>query len=268
MPSESVLLSTLRRVAGSTPPLLNIYRWAREKCKKDPVITALYRKIFDRGRLKLPVAAAEDFGPSAGSIELPVNYPLLAGEDAPLADLVFLLNLAKGRRAKRILEVGTYRARTTCALHLNCPDAEVISYDIQVLESAYRERIQKAANVQLRHASFIASAAELRCERPFDLVFVDGSHYFEHVLEDSRLALELIAPGGIIVWHDYRPNDFYRNELRVPEALSILSIGIPIFAVAETMCAVHVREVPQVSTSPAGCRSQDRSSYLEHQGQK
>jgi predicted O-methyltransferase YrrM len=243
MSSESAMRSTLRRVAGSAPPLLNAYRWARDRSRKDPVITALYRKFFDRGRLKLPVAAAEDFGPSAGSIELPVSYPLLAGEDAPLADLVFLLNLARGRQAKRILEVGTYRARTTCALHLNCPNAEVISYDIQVLESAYRERIQKAANVQLRHASFSASAAELRRERPFDLIFVDGSHYFEHVLEDSRLALELMAPAGIVVWHDYRPNDFYRNELRVPEALTILSASTQIFAVAETMCAVHARQI-------------------------
>ena len=268
MSSESPLRSTLRRVAGSAPPLLKAYRWARDGCKKDPIIAALYRKIFDRGRLKLPVAAAEDFGPSAGSIELPVNYPLLAGEDAPLADLVFLLNLAKGRQAKRILEVGTYRARTTCALHLNCPDAEVISYDIRVLESAYREKLQQAAKVQLRHASFIASGAELRRERPFDLIFVDGSHYFEHVLEDSRLALELMAPDGIVVWHDYRPNDYYRKELRVPEALTILSASTPIFAVAETMCAVHVRDVPRGFTTAPDSRSVNRFSSLEHQGQK
>jgi len=148
------------------------------------------------------------------------------------------------------------------------PNAEVISYDIRVLESAYRERLKKATNVQLRHASFIGSAAELRRERPFDLIFVDGSHYFEHVLEDSRLALDLPAPSGIAVWHDYRPNDYYRKELRVPEALTILSASIQIFAVAETMCAVQVRDVSRGVTSPPGSRFLNSSSSREHHGQK
>ena len=59
----------------------------------------------------------------------------------PLADMLFLLNAAKARQAKRILEVGTYRARTTYALHLNCPDATIVSYNIQVLDGEYRRRL-------------------------------------------------------------------------------------------------------------------------------
>jgi predicted O-methyltransferase YrrM len=229
----------LHRAASRIPFLLPAYRRIRDHCKTAPIITAFYRTFLDRGRLTLPVIAAEDLGPPAGSIELPAAYPLFAGEDAPLVDLLFLLNLAKGRKAKRILEVGTYRARTTYALHLNCPEAEIVSYDIQVLDSPFRQRLAKAPAVQLRHASFIASAADLRSEKPFDLIFVDGSHRLEDVLADSRLALEIVAPGGIIVWHDYRPNDYYRNELRVPEALAALSKNVRIYSVSQTTCAVH-----------------------------
>ncbi len=37
-----------------------------------------------------------------------------------------------------------------------------------------------------------------------DLVFVDGSHALSYVLSDSRKALRLVRPGGLVLWHDYR----------------------------------------------------------------
>lgn len=242
MPPTNPVLRTLHRAACALPPLINAYRKARDGAKTGPMATALYRKVFDRGRLKLPVIDAETLAPESGAVQFPVFYPLLAGEDAPLGDMLFLLNLAKGRRAERILEVGTYRARTACALHLNCPDAHIVSYDILALDSRYRRMLDGKPNVQLRHASFAASAGELREEPSFDLIFVDGSHRFEHVVEDSRLALDLLAPRGIVVWHDYRPNDYYTKELRVPEGLEVIRNSVPVFAVRGTMCAVHVRE--------------------------
>ena len=240
MPPENPVLRQLHRAACAVPPLIRAYRKVRDGAKGSPFATAFYRKTFDRGRLKLPVIDAEELAPASGSVQFPVFYPLLAGEDAPLIDMLFLLNLAKGRRVKRILEVGTYRARTTCALYLNCPEAAIVSYDIQVLDSHYRRSLLDKANVELRHASFAASAAKLRREPPFDLIFVDGSHRVEHVVEDSRLALELLAPSGIVVWHDYRPNDYYTKELRVPEGLEIIRKNIAIHAVRHTLCAVHL----------------------------
>jgi predicted O-methyltransferase YrrM len=214
----------------------------RDACKTDPLATAVYRKLLERGRLTLPTITAESLAPAAGSIQFPIEYPLFAGEDAPLEDMLFLLNLAKGRKARRILEVGTYRARTTRAFHLNCPEAEIISYDIRALDSPFRDALRAEPRVELRLASFIDSAAALRREEKFDLIFVDGSHFFEHVVADSRLALELVSPQGIIVWHDYRPNNHARqNELRVPEALAVIQRETPVFAVPRTMCAVHVR---------------------------
>jgi len=241
MPPTNPVLRQLHRAASAVPPLLNSYRKIRDVSVTDPLATALYRKLFDRGRLRLPVIEAETLSPESGDIRFPVAYPLLAGEDAPLLDMLFLLNLAKGRQVKRILEVGTYRARTTAAFHLNCPGAEIVSYDIQVLDSPYRRALQNQPNIQLRHASFADSAAALRKEPPFDLIFVDGSHRVEYVVADSRLALEIIAPGGIIVWHDYRANDYRTRELRVPEGLEVIRKTVPIFAVRHTTCAVHVK---------------------------
>jgi precorrin-6B methylase 2 len=37
-----------------------------------------------------------------------------------------------------------------------------------------------------------------------DFVFIDGSHTYEYVLNDTNIALKLLKKGkGIIVWHDY-----------------------------------------------------------------
>jgi len=244
MPPENPAPRSLHQAASRVPGLLPAYRRIKEHLKTDPLATAIYRKVFDRNRLRLPLVKPEDLCPASGGIWLPAGYPLFAGEDAPLADMLFLLNLAKGRQARRIMEVGTYRARTTYALHLNCPEAAVVSYDIQVLDSPYRRALGKEPRVELRHASFAASAEVLRREPRYDFIFVDGSHRLEQVLEDSRLALELAAPGGIVVWHDYRPNDYFTKELRVPEALETVRQSVPVQAVSGTMCAVCVKESP------------------------
>ena len=241
MPPTNPVLRQLHRATSAVPPLINCYRKVRDVSKSDPLATALYRKLFDRGRLRLPLIEAETLAPESGEIKFPVSYPLLAGEDAPLLDMLFLLNLAKGRRVKRILEVGTYRARTTAAFHLNCPEAFIASYDIQMLDSPYRRALLNQPNIQLRHASFADSAGALRKEPPFDLIFVDGSHRMEYVIADSQLALEILAPGGIIVWHDYRPNDYRTPELRVPEGLETIRQTVPVFAVKHTTCAVYAK---------------------------
>lgn len=243
MPPTNPVLRQVHRAASAFPPLIRCYRRLRDHAQHDPLATALYRKLFDWGRLRLPVIAADTLSPESGCIQFPVFYPLLSSEDTPLLDMLFLLNLAKGRKVKRILEVGTYRARTTCAFHLNCPDATIISYDIQVLDSPYRRSLLNNPNIELRHAPFVEAAATLRQEPQFDLIFVDGSHRVDDVIADSRLALEVLAPGGIVVWHDYRPNDYYNNGLRVPEGLEVIRQTVPVFAVAHTTCAVHCRSI-------------------------
>ena len=48
--------------------------------------------------------------------------------------------------------------------------------------------------------AFDAEAWAGRC----DLIFVDGSHARSYVESDSRKALRMVAPGGVILWHDYR----------------------------------------------------------------
>ena len=69
-------------------------------------------------------------------------------------------------------------------------------------------------------------------ETPFlnicDLVFIDGSHAYSYVCNDSEKALRMICPGGITLWHDYRGPDEaagvyrYLNELSSRRGTSLV----------------------------------------------
>jgi hypothetical protein len=48
-------------------------------------------------------------------------------------------------------------------------------------------------------ATFDYTPYEASCS----MVFVDGSHAYEYAMSDTRAAMKLVRPGGIIVWHDY-----------------------------------------------------------------
>ena len=61
-----------------------------------------------------------------------------------------------------------------------------------------------------------------------DFVFVDASHAYEYVLNDSRIALNLLRQGkGIILWHDYNRPEWWPGVLK---ALNRLYTGSPAFS--------------------------------------
>jgi predicted O-methyltransferase YrrM len=39
----------------------------------------------------------------------------------------------------------------------------------------------------------------------FDSAFIDGGHAYDIVANDTRLAIELVRPGGLVMWHDFCP---------------------------------------------------------------
>ena len=236
------MLKHLKKIYLSTPIIPSIWRGLKKIVQNDPLATTLYTRVFENGKLSLDWVCPETLCPPTDSILFPVQYPLHAGEDAPLADMLFLLNLAKGRKARRILEVGTYRARTTYALYLNCPEAEITSYDIQNLDSEYRDRLMLEPRVSLRLESFQEAEEKLKREKQYDFIFIDGSHKVEDVVRDSLLAFKIVADGGVIIWHDYRTNGYFTPLLRVPEGLKRLPAKYKIYGVQGTTCAVFEKK--------------------------
>ncbi len=238
------MLKHLKKIYLSTPIIPSIWRGLKKIVQNDPLATTLYTRVFENGKLSLDWVCPETLCPPTDSILFPVQYPLHAGEDAPLADMLFLLNLAKGRKARRILEVGTYRARTTYAFYLNCPEAEITSYDIQNLKSKYRDMLVLEPRVSLRLESFQEAEEKLKREKQYDFIFIDGSHKVEDVVRDSLLAFKIVANGGVIIWHDYRKNGYLTELLKVPEGLARLSQKEHIRGVKGTTCAIYEKKSP------------------------
>ena len=238
------MLKHLKKIYLSTPIIPSVWRGLKKIVQNDPLATTLYTRVFENGKLSLDWVCPETLCPPTDSILFPVQYPLHAGEDAPLADMLFLLNLAKGRKARRILEVGTYRARTTYAFYLNCPEAEITSYDIQNLKSKYRDMLMREPRVSLRLESFQEAEEKLKREKQYDFIFIDGSHKVEDVVRDSLLAFKIVANGGAIIWHDYRKNGYLTELLKVPEGLARLSQKEHIRGVKGTTCAIYEKKSP------------------------
>jgi len=212
-----------------------------DSLKRFPIIEATYNVLCNFGRLNLPEIPPERIVNLHDDLVIPMAPPLSADLDAPSADFLFLLSLVHTANPRRILEVGTFRARTTCALKLNCPDATVVSYDIAEVESPYRTRVLKQPGVDLRLGSFAEAGSVLLAEEKYDLIFVDGSHTLADALADSRIALQIVSPAGFIVWHDYRRNIPVTHRIRVPEALDrlVAETGCDVFHVTGTTCAIY-----------------------------
>jgi predicted O-methyltransferase YrrM len=132
--------------------------------------------------------------------------------------------LVKFQRPQTIFEIGTFDGRTTLNMARHCADnARVHTLDLPAaqidatglhIDQADRQFIAKRRSGAL----FIGTDVEHKITQlygdsatydfsPFfgmvDFVFVDGSHSYEYVLQDSQTAVKLVRPGGVILWHDY-----------------------------------------------------------------
>ena len=133
------------------------------------------------------------------------------------------------KRAKVLFEFGTCTGRTTYLWARNSPpDARIITLTLGPEQVAtYRKESGDASTAtrialgESRFQDFYYSGTEVEGkvlqlfgdskafdESPWagqcDLVFVDGSHARSYVASDSRKALRLVRPGGLVLWHDYR----------------------------------------------------------------
>jgi predicted O-methyltransferase YrrM len=171
--------------------------------------------------------------------------------------------LAKGSR--RIFEFGTCTGRTAYALAANSPDDAAVTTltlgpdqtDLYQGSPTDDLAAQATALSESRYEDFFycGTPVEFKVEQLFgdskafdeskyqgecDLVFVDGSHAFSYVVSDSRKALRMVRPGGIVLWHDYRgPRS---EETRgVFEALNELSRELPLVHIRGTSLVAYRR---------------------------
>lgn len=199
-----------------------------------------------------PAFVPDDLGPTlAAEVRFIGGGGMVPGGTSDLEAWV-LATLAKG--ARTMFEFGTATGKTAYLLAVNSPDhARVhtltLAPEARSDYSARRGDSRRAASRALNESAFTrfrytGTPAEAKIEqlfgdskqldhRPFagrcDLVFVDGSHAYSYVESDSARALEMLAPGGIFLWHDYRgrrgaTRDVYRYLNRLARELPLVKL--------------------------------------------
>lgn len=168
------------------------------------------KKSFRRMRVRL----------SEHGREICAMHDQLEGQLA-IEESGLLGRLGRGRR--KMVEVGSYRGKSTALLAFGGgPGCEVVAIDPHLvfdgrnvagyndddrvaLENAVR-RQGLADRVTHWPVTSRQGFAKWQAERPgemVDLVFIDGDHNYEEVLFDLRSWAGILSPGGILAAHDY-----------------------------------------------------------------
>ena len=64
-----------------------------------------------------------------------------------------------------------------------------------------------------------------RVPRPVDTVFIDGSHIYEGVARDIQALRGVLAPGAVLMFHDYRHSANRTGEYGVRRAVDEAALG-------------------------------------------
>jgi hypothetical protein len=169
------------------------------------------------------------------------------------------------RQARRIFEFGTCTGKTTYLLAANAPaDALVTTLTLMpehqpdyraatgddpsalgsaIAESGFVDFFYEGAPEAAKIEQLLGDSKafdETRFLGACDLVFVDGSHARSYVESDSRKALRMVRPGGIVFWHDYSGP---RRTPGVFAALNALAREIPLVHIGGTTLVAHRRPV-------------------------
>jgi len=135
------------------------------------------------------------------------------------AELKKLAELCKG---KRVLEIGSYKGRSSCAIanvatEICCLDtfkagADGQTQDGDTLED-FKRNTKSFANLYLPEDGMFE-------EKDFDVVFIDGMHTADGVAMDVRAHENRLKADGLFIFHDYEegwPGVVYAVDLLFTE---------------------------------------------------
>lgn len=173
---------------------------------------------------------SQKISPVPGAFPLDIPGWLTAKEGQKLAELA---------AGKRVLEIGSYCGLSTVCMARTAEHVTAVDYfdgrgtpnpgDTYKLFKANLERYGVAEKVFGVHPD---------AHIPFsdhDIAFIDGAHDYESVAADIRKVLNVLAPDGLIVFHDYK----HPSHPGIEQAIDDLLIdGGQILSVHDTMAVV------------------------------
>jgi predicted O-methyltransferase YrrM len=211
-----------------------------------------------------PVLRPGPFGPTLDTeVAFIGRGPYVVDGGTSDAEAWILAVLAK--RAGRMFEFGTCTGKTAYLWARNsAPDARVITVtlapdhlgdyrqeatddptdvEFALKESTHTDFLYTGSPVASKVQQLFADSKALDVSpwtASCDLVFVDGSHAYSYVVSDSAKALGLVAPGGLVLWHDYAGP---RHAAGVYRALNELGERLPLVRLEGTTLVAYRRPI-------------------------
>ena len=148
--------------------------------------------------VKLEALGVEPVIPRRGARK--VKYSLMAREVPAFCGLI------RQEAPRRAVEIGTWWGLGAETIVEMSPGCEVLTIDHKD-QKVTRDPELGPPDPSITY--MIADSKTVRLPSEWygatDLVFVDGDHKRNGIVSDTRLALSLVRPGGLIIWHDVMP---------------------------------------------------------------
>ena len=196
--------------------------------------------LLKRRRMRLPRLALNAWFPEADDVPVCISALPKGGWSSPVVDLVFLAKLVRLLKPHRMLELGSYRGYVARAIAEQMEaDATLVALDVNPAHGEAYRGTDLAARIDRRVASISPEAFGEHELGSYDLIFLDADHVYQSVKHDTEVAIPLLAPSGVMVWHDYKNWGAFSKQCGVPEYLAELADSLPIVHLAGTGMAVY-----------------------------
>lgn len=178
-------------------------------------------------------------------------YSFLTGTSL-ITDIALLKMLARYFENGSYLEIGSWRGESIANVSDIMSDCVSVTLsEKEMRDKKFSEDFIKVHGIytkginyrQIGHDSKTFDFCTLN--KKFDLIFIDGDHSYEGILNDTKKVLPLLKnDNSIIVWHDYANGT---EDVRYTTLKAILD-GVPrdkqkyLFHVSNTICAVYLKK--------------------------
>jgi predicted O-methyltransferase YrrM len=171
--------------------------------------------VLDRDDLSKPCPvlgsrATRDIFPVEGDLILDrPSQELSPGGTYRISELATLAAAARFIKPAKVFEIGTHVGRTGRILLLNGgEDAKLFTLDLPPEKCSHVPGADLRNTPEGKRTTFLTGDSMgfdySNWYGQCDLVWVDACHDYDYVCRDTENALRLVAPGGWILWHDYR----------------------------------------------------------------
>lgn len=197
--------------------------------------------LYRQSRMR-EVYLAELFGRDLEKVSIPIGAINEESGEPNKGEFLYVCAIAQFIKAQKIFEFGTYLGRTTYHLAYAPVGVEVTTLDLPPsggsATSPYLGSYYHGTGRESQIQQILCDAYKFD-PTPFlkqmDFIFIDGDHSYKGVKNDTEKAFKMLAPGGVILWHDYD----LRRDMGLVNYFVEFTQKVPLFHLRHSSLLLH-----------------------------